>query len=271
MTITAEEITAPILSSVLSSGLIDSLFGQIFPVGSSVNVPIEAISVEQGPLTMTLCPRGCGARVTFRRVVVQSDPVRRFPIQVKVTIDASVMSIVSGSRAPLPLVTTGGDLAIDLDTSRGRTDLRFQTSILFGSPRTPNGYFRVNTFDLPPPLRISGLTVDIGEIVPMPGFELEADDLQFSGTSISGRAASHIIRTYQEQYVPYMRAIVRHMLNSLLCARFGTRCPERPLPPIPMIGLGLGPSSVVVASAVVASILGIVWWKKRRKNLGGLL
>jgi hypothetical protein len=191
----------------------------------------------------------------------------RFPIVARIVLDVSVASVVGGRRAPLPLTTTGGDLAVDIDTGRGATNLKFKTQVLFGSPTTPRFHFRINPSSMPAAMRAFDTSVDIAEIVPVPGYEIEAADIQVTGTSTGGRIAAQAISAYQEDLVPYMRQMVGYMLNSLLCARFGTQCPERPMPEFPTLS---PPTSLIVAaSAVVVLALGGAYLLiKRRKGSG---
>lgn len=263
-----ESLVASILSSLLSSDLVGSLFRTIFPVGSSQTIPIEQIDVQEGAFAATLCPGGCGARVVIRNLNVSSARTDRFPLTVQIVLDVSVTSIVAGRRAPLPIVTSAGDLTVDIDTARGATNLKFKSQIVFGAPRTPAGHFRVNPANIPEALRFSGVSVDIAEITPVPGFELEGADLQFRGTSIGGRAAAELIAVYEEDLVPYMRAMVRYLLNTLLCQRFGTQCPERPIPQLPPLGLARISPAIMAVGLVAASLVGLFFWKRSKRKQG---
>lgn len=257
-----DPIIATILSALLSSDLINTVFRQVFPPGSTQTIPIDAVNIQEGAFEATLCPGGCGARITIRNLDVSVPQTDRFPIVARVVLDVSVASVVNGRRAPLPLVTTGGDLTVDVNTARGRTDLKFKTQIVFGASQTPRAHFRINPATLPAALRFTNIPVDIAEIVPVPGFELEADDLDFVGTTIGGRAAVAVVNAYEEEFVPYMRQMVRYLLNTLLCGRFGTRCPERPIPQLPNVSLGMSP--IVIALGVGALIVGGAYLLKRR-------
>lgn len=262
----AETIVATLVSTLLSSDLVATLFRGIFPVGTSTTIPIDPITIQEGAFEATLCPGGCGARITIRNLNVSAARTDRLPITVQIVLDVSVASVVAGRRAPLPIVTTGGDLAVDLDTARGTTNLKFKTQLVFGASRTPNGHFRINPANVPEALRFENVSVDIAEIVPVPGFELEGPDLQFRGTSIGGRTAAELIEAYEADLVPYMRAMVRYLLNRLLCERFGTVCPERPIPQLPPLGFAPFMPAIVGVSLVAAAFVGFVLWKKSKKT-----
>lgn len=264
-----EEILAPVLAAVLNSDLIGALFRQVFPAGTAVNVPIDPIGVAFGPASATLCPGGCGAKVTIRNLAATADGRNELPIRVRIVLDVSVRSHLGGARAPLPLVTSGGDLAIDIDTSRGSTDLKFVMEAIFSrsSSTTPEGFFRVNPANLPSAMRFTGVAVDIGEIFPVPGFELEADDLDFQGTSTGGRAAAQVINYYEAALVPYMRAMIHYSLNTLLCTRFGTECRELVMPEFPDLTPRASP--IVLAAGLATLLLGGAYlWRKKRRGLG---
>jgi hypothetical protein len=117
-------------------------------------------------------------------------------------------------------------------------------------------------------MREFNTSVDIAEIVPVPGFELEAADIQFTGTSVGGRTAARVIAAYQDEMVPYMRRMVGYLLNKLLCDRFGTSCPERPMPEFPTLSLPISP--IVVAAGLITLIVGGVylWKRSKRGDLG---
>lgn len=262
-----EEILAPVLAALLNSDLIGALFRQVFPSGTSMTVPIDPITVALGPVSATLCPGGCGAKVTIRNLVATADGRSELPIRVRIVLDVSVRSQVGSARAPLPLVTSGGDLAIDIDTTRGATDLKFVMEAIFArtSNETPEGFFRVDTSDLPSAMRFSGVAVDVGEILPVPGFELEAEDLDFQGTSTGGRAAAQVINYYEAAMVPYMRGMIHYSLNTLLCARFGTDCRELVMPEFPDL-TPRGSSLVLVAGLATLLLGGAYLWKKRKTS-----
>lgn len=261
-------VVATLLSSLLSTDLVSTIFRQVFPTGTSTTVPIDPITVQETAFSATLCPGGCGARVTVRNLDVSVMRSDSFPITARITLDVSVASVVRGSRAPFPITSTGGDLTVDVDTARGSTDLKFKTQIVFGSTFVPQAHFRVNPLLLPDALRSFGVNVDIAEIIPVPGFELESQDLVFRGASTGGNVAASVISAYQADFVPYMRQMVRYVLNLLLCQRFGTRCPERPMPVFP--GMNLIPNPAIIAAGVAVLFVGgaLLWRHHQNKKMG---
>ncbi len=264
----AESIAFTVLTTLLNSDFVGTLFRGIFPTGTSTTIPIDPIAIQEGAFDATLCPGGCGASVMIRDLNISVVRTDRLPITAQVMLDVSVTSIVNGRRAPLPIVTSAGDLTVDIDTARGGTNLRFKTRIMLGSSKTPAGFFRISAAQLPEALRSFDLPVHIGEIVPAPGFELEGEDLRFVGTSIGGRAAASLIASYEEELVPYMRAMVGYLLNTLLCQRFGTACPTRPVPQLPAFAV---PTPVIAMGVVgVAGLIGLFLWSRSRKGLSGL-
>lgn len=265
----AESIAFTVLTTLLNGDFVGTLFRGIFPTGTSTTIPIEPIAIQEGAFEATLCPGGCGASVTIRDLNISVVRTDRLPVTVQVMLDVSVTSIVNGRRAPLPIVTSAGDLTVDIDTARGGTNLRFKTRIMIGSTKTPAGFFRISAAQLPEAMRSFDLPVHIGEIVPAPGFELEGDDLRFVGTSVGGRAAASLIASYEQELVPYMRAMVGYLLNTLLCQRFGTACPTRPMPQLPAFSV---PTPFIAASVVgVAGLIALFLWKRSQNGLAGLL
>lgn len=262
---TPDAIVATILSSLLSSDLVNTIFRQVFPVGAAMTVPIDPIFVRESGFEATMCPGGCGARVVVRNLDISVMRTDSFPITARIVLDVSVASIVGGRRAPFPIETTAGDITVDLDTGRGSTNLKFKTQIVFGSSSTPQAHFRVNPTNLPDALRSFGVNIDIAEITPVPGFELEAADLVFAGTSTGGSVAASVIAAYQEDFVPYMRQMVKYFLNALVCQRFGTACPRRPTPEFPTSVFA--PSPVLLAVAIGSGLVfGAYLLRNRRER-----
>lgn len=260
-----ESIVASVLSALLSEDLVRMVFRRIFPVGAPIDIPINRLEVSQDIFSATMCPSGCGVRVVIRDLNVTIPRTGSFPLAANISIDLGVASIVNGVRAPWRIETTAGDLDLDLDTSRGATNLKFKFVVLFNSRTTPQGYFRVNNSLIPEGMRFEGLTMDVSEIVPIPGFELERADLSFEGASILGAATVRIINAYIEQLVPYMRALIRYVLNTELCRALGTTCPRRPIPDAPTLRLGISPIMIAAGLTTVA-LFGAILWRASKQT-----
>lgn len=236
-----------LLPLLLNNDIVGGRFRAALPAGATIVLPIEPVAQRLGPATATFCPAGCEARIVVRDVGIANVSELRFAV----TLSVSAASYVGGRRAPFPVTTTLGDLAVDVDTARGSSDLRFGFLVELGAAAPPRGFFRVRIAEAPEALRALGVSIDIGPVTALRGFELEDVDVDVRG----GLLASSI-NAFKADLMTRLRAELVWAVNNALCTRFGSACPPRPafaLPSLPRstpLFLSLGLTAIIVVAAL---------------------
>lgn len=252
-----------ILSALVSSDLVGTVFRAALPEGAVFTVPVPAYERREGPASLVFCATGCELRVRISRVSV-TELTSTLPLRATVLVELNVASFVNGVRAPLPVRTSAGDFSVDLDTSRGANPLRYSMTVRVGQDATPSGFVRVRPrvfTDLLTALRVN---VDVSQLLPTANGALEAADLDVRATSYGGRYLVELIERFREQLLLRLRAETNYAVNDKICRELGgVNCPPKPAMPEIDVAAYLRRQAFGVGALLVATGLLYAVMRKR--------
>lgn len=259
-------ILPTVLPALVGSGVLETLFRTMFPEGAPIPfvIPRYTTTIPGLGMEVVVCPEGgCGGQLVVRRVEIRPVPVSSSTfLQFQVTLRVSVDSRnAAGQRAPLPIHALG-DVLVDIDTSRGaRNELAFTAPLYVSIGREapaplPNlTQIRAEFLSIP-------VSVWLGTIAALPGFEVEPDDLALSGNGLTGRLLTAGINLFKQKLVELIRSELEYSLNRQVCTRYGVTCPPQfNLRPVEVPTLSETVSSIVTPGniAVAAGGLILLW------------
>lgn len=256
-------ILPTVLPAIVGSGILETLFRTMFPEGAPIPFAIPRYtSIVPGlGMEVIVCPEGgCGGQLVVRHVEIRPVPVSSSTfLQFQITLRVSVDSRNSaGQRAPLPIHALG-DVLVDIDTSRGpRNELAFTAPLYVSVGREASApisnltQIRAEFLSIP-------VSVWLGTIAALPGFEVEPDDLSLSGNGLTGRLLTSGINLFKQKLVELIRSELEYSLNRQVCTRFGVQCPSQfDLRPVETTSISSTVSSVVTPGNIAVAVGGLI-------------